>query len=409
MMSNLKRSTINGVPCVEERLILNILRKLNPERELKRQLDWQYLFEISEFHKITLFVVFALKQKISCDMSKVMSDLLVQKFDIKLQSARSQNQKVDELKNVLLEWQNLTKTKIVFMEEFVLKNCVYPLPDIREINCVDIWLQNQDIDKAFTFLEEQGFSISTNHKNKSDNYYKISLIPEKDNKITVNFHYNLPFLSFSSFYKLTKPHINFTIDVKINDSVISTVQSEYLLLYLILKMYVYNKLEFTLRDLLDIKYLTEQGVNSNIDLFHFTHLVKQLDLQDPTYFWFKLISYIFQTHHLDYVLSEILNDVRDSVKQDARHIGDNIDIFMKPGQRYVSKLRATFSNIHIGCSNIAISKFLKFMKLIVFISKDDFEKLYLERVNDPIDSKIRYFSHTLRFLPYYYVLLIQDT
>ncbi|MEM6399562.1 MAG: hypothetical protein AAF757_04920, partial [Cyanobacteria bacterium P01_D01_bin.116] len=49
-------------------------------------------------------------------------------------------------------------------------------------------------------------------------------------------------------------------------------------------------------------------------------------------------------------------------------------------------------------------KFFAILKYILLISQDDFEKMYFERVNDSIDAKIRYFSHLIRILPYYYLL-----
>jgi hypothetical protein len=408
-MSNQKTSSsINGVPSLEGRLILNVLRELNPEKEINRQVDWQYLFEITEYHRITSFIFFYLQQRISIDISKVLPEPMLQKFNIRLKSDMSQTKKVEELENLLLEMQTLSDIKIVFMEDFVLKHCVYPRPEFRETNYVDIWVNNKDMNKVFSFLTERGFSVSVKRKN-TGSYYKISLSPAEQNKINVKLHYSLPFLSFYSFYSVIKPHINHTVDLNLNNSILSTVQSEYLLLHLIVKMYTYNKLEFTLRDLLDIKFLTQQGVGSNIDMIYFTRLVKQLGLQEPTYFWFKLISYIFQTHHLDYVLNEIAHSVRDTVKQEARHIGDSIDILMKPGQGYVSKLKEMLLDISTARRSSAMSKFFHLMKQILFISQEDFEKLYFERINNPIDSKIRYFSHSIKFLPYYYILLIRDS
>ncbi|MBG1261241.1 nucleotidyltransferase family protein [Nostoc commune] len=405
---NKMSSDINGVPSLEGRFILKLLRGLIFEKDSIRQLNWQYLFETTEYHRITSLIFFDFEQKVSKGISKGMSELLLEKLNMRFNSDISKNEKTYELWYLLLEIQCLTDIKIIYMEDFVLKHCVYPRPEFREMNHIDIWVNHQDINKIFSYLKERGFSVSSKNKNNSDPYYKISLAPDNNNKINVKFHYFLPQLPFYSFYKETKPYINYTVELNINNFMFSTVQSEYLLLHILIKLYMYKKLEFTLRDLLDIKFLTQKGVNSTIDMVNFTHIVKHLGLQEPTYFWFKLISYIFQTNHLDYVLNEISFSVRDTIKHEVRHISDNIDLFLKPGKGYISKLKAMFLVIiSSGLSASVASNLFSLLKEIILISQEDFEKLYLERINDNIDSRLRYFYHIVRLFKNYSLWFVE--
>ena len=406
---NQTSSDINGVPSLEERFILKLLRGLSCEKESIRKLNWHYLFETAEYHKITSLIFFNFEQKVSDGISEEMSELLLEKFNIRFNSDISQNEKIYKLWYLLLEIQHLTDVKIIYMEDFVLKHCVYTRPEFRETSHIDIWVNHQDINKIFNYLKKCGFLLFYKNKNNRNSYYKISLTPDNNNRINIKFHYFFPQQPFYSFHKETKAYINYTVELNTNNFTFSTFQSEYLLIHILIKLYIYKKLEFTLRDLLDIQILTQKGVNSTIDMVKFTHIVKQLGLQEPTYFWFKLLSYIFQTNHLDYVLNEISFSVKDTVKHEVRCISDNIDLFMKPGKGYISKLKAMLLVImYSGLSGSIVSNLFSVVKQVILISQEDFEKLYLERISDNIELRIRHISHILRIFKNYYVWFFEE-
>jgi Uncharacterised nucleotidyltransferase len=392
------------ISSLEENFVINMLRGLNCSSLMHQELDWSYVVKISEYHRISSLVLLTLKNMMPNEAVENALSIVSGKLNEKKRFSTYDDERLEKLLLLILGLQKNSNTEIFLMGDFILKYSVYPCIKLREISYIEAWIKCDDIDNFIDLLNQNDFSV---RMKDCTTFSRCEIFFSFNQNNHDKFNYYEP--TFDYLHKDIEPHKYNTISRKVNNIEISTFKNEYFLLNTINKLYVSSKLEFALRDLIDINLLTQQRIDYEIDMEQVAILISKLSLHEPAYFWFKIISYVLATSHLDSLLNQISPFVKDSIKQEVRCVGDNINILVQPGQSYIYKVQHIFlRGINICDRDTMICNLIASIKHVLIISERDFEKLYLEKISNKIDSRIRYISHLIRILPYCYNLLFMS-
>lgn len=385
----------------EHRVILDALRGRRIELAAGKELDWPYLFDAMKYHKITSLVFSriegqGLEKQLPTDVRSRFADHVVKD--------RALNEKIYDTARILHEAERELKIKVVYLKGFILKHFVYERPELRPMDDIDILVAKEDLFAIQDFLKNRGFydvnHVSSRIETQLKYFYELPpLIDAEKNEIDIHWHYTG---TASRFYRDLEQFFTNTIRVRIKDFEVSSLDTEFFLLLILLHLYISNKLQMKLRDFYDIQSLIERGIDRKIDLNRFFSLVGKLKLHDPVYFGLKLTHDIFQTEDIAGLLGKMLPYVGDAVKQEARDVIDNRDILIRPGNKYISEFEDLFyAFIADDSSTIPGTKFMNLMKKMLLIKEEEYEKLYFEKIDDSTDTMLMFLSHPVRLYQYY--------
>lgn len=391
MVTIREQKTNRVVLSTEEKLIRKIVTGLNLNPEVNRYLNWDYILQLAMYHQLES-MVFAKLTIPNLDIGESeISQKVWQNFINKLENNYVQELKLIKLINSIVKISSQYEAKIVFWRNYWQNHSNHSSYKFCPTNSVDLLINSQDLKCLRELLltsdfEQVPYPIDKISKvEKTDGLYWLSFFYENDNQeLQIQVSRN-----FLGSIKLAPNNIS---TVVCRGHKIYTLEPELLLLLLILKTEQEKKLEFNLGDLSDIYYLSCQ-----INLTIFTQLVKETGQENTTYFWLKLIYYVFPSSHLDNFINEVSNYVDDTCKQKVRIISDRLDLLLKPGRLYFSQVKASYLQV-IDEPKI-MSKLIKltsFFKQLFYISDSELEKLYFESFNNFLDTSFTYCWHLFK-------------
>jgi len=396
----------------EERLALTLLRDEEPPDAPYGSFDWPYFFSAANAQKVSSLIWWRLSQGRATHLADYLPRGVVDRFKSRAQYDQRQDRDHVELAELVTTISQPLSAEPVFLKGLILKHTIYPAPWLRRMGDVDILVRERDLETIQQFLEMSGFRMQNplcaSLEDQLRYYYELpSFVDNKGRELDVHWHYVGP---RSPFYRDIDPFLQDGEPVSVGRLAVRAPGTEYFFLHMLLHLYTTAKLYPTLRDLYDIAHVVRRGVQRPLDVERFVDLVTRWDLAEPVYYGTALAAYAMACDQTRDLADRFVHMVSSRTREDVRKVLDHFHLFMRPGGRtYMAKLEAAyFAFVGSAGAGVLGRDFSGLLRHVLAITPDDFQALYYEPINDPVDVAFMYLLHPLRLLQYYYLSFGDD-